>query len=392
MNRHYSTIPMENELIQLPTESDGGRFSICKIITSVTIKDGIYQWITVKDENVYWGQDAEFTMHFKNTTNEPKTLSINNPFFDFGHGSIGNTFSSFTVNLSPGEQYDYVALMSTTQFPTYLKGSLSIRIQYYDDNGMLKQAAPAKVIFLLGTMTESTLKLNGSLNINQYFTPGGVLNYEISSHSLANPLTGNSTIKLSLEKQITDGAGIPQNAEYSEIKTIYETTHDFLSNGNFYYSGVYTPQPIHPGGWYRLKLEVTAPNTLKESNRYNYFYYFQSGFNVSLGPINQDGKSFKYLIPGASYTIPIKIKNPPINAFHTYDVKNGNFEILLESPSGQEVYRKEVSGINISNETEQTLSETFIFNPLEKGQYVLKYRYWDETKERLFKLWLIQKS
>jgi hypothetical protein len=83
----YELYNSENELIQLPTESDSGRFSIYKIITPVTIKDGFYQWVTVKDENVYWGQDAEFTMHFKNTTNEPKSLTINNPFFDFGHGN-----------------------------------------------------------------------------------------------------------------------------------------------------------------------------------------------------------------------------------------------------------------------------------------------------------------
>ncbi|HLP49222.1 MAG TPA: hypothetical protein VK469_24995, partial [Candidatus Kapabacteria bacterium] len=377
----YELYDAENELIQLSTESDGGRFSIYKIITPVTIKEGVYQWLTVKDENVYWGQDAEFIMHFKNTTNEPKSLTINNPFFDFGHGWIGDKFPSFSVNLSPGAQYDHIVSLPTNQFPTYLKGSLTVRIQYYDANNVLKQIGAPKVIFLMGVMTESTLKLNGKQNINQFFNPGNTLNYEISSHYLPN-ITGNSTLKLSLEKQINDGSGIPQNAEYSQIKTIYETTHDFLTNGNFNYSGIYTPQPIHPGGWYRLKLEVTAPNGLKETNRYNYFYYFQSNFNVGLGPINQDGKSFKYLIPGASYTIPIKITNQPIDASHTYDVKNGSFEILLESPNGQEVYKKEVTGINISSGAEQTLSETFVFHPLEKGKYTLKYRYWDETKEK----------
>ncbi|HLP61017.1 MAG TPA: hypothetical protein VK186_19395 [Candidatus Deferrimicrobium sp.] len=320
-------------------------------------------------------------MHLKNMTDEPKSLTINNPFFDFGHGWIGDTFPSFTVKLSPGEQYDHMVLLPTTQFPTYLKGSLTVRIQYYDANNILKQIGAPKVIFLMGAMTESTLKLNGKQNINQSFNPGSALNYEISSHYLPN-ITGNSTLKLSLEKQIHEGTAIPQSAEYSEIKTIYETTHDFLTNGNFYYSGVYTPQPIHPGGWYRLKLEVTAPNGLKETNRYNYFYYFQSSFNVGLEPINQDGKLFKYLIPGASYTIPIKIKNPPIDAYHTYDVKNGSFELLLESPTGQEVYKKEVSGISIPNGTEQTLSETFIFHPTEKGMFILKYRYRDETKEK----------
>ncbi|HLP46035.1 MAG TPA: hypothetical protein VK469_08815, partial [Candidatus Kapabacteria bacterium] len=294
----YELYDAENNLIQSPTESDSGRFSIYKIITPVTIKEGVYQWLTVKDENVYWGQDAEFIMHFKNTTNEPKSLTINNPFFDFGHGWIGDKFPSFSVNLSPGAQYDHIVSLPTNQFPSYLKGSLTVRIQYYDADNVLKQLGAPKVIFLMGAMTESTLELNGKQNVNQFFTPGSSLNYEVSSHYLLN-IAGNSTIKLSIEKQINEENGIPQNAEYSEIKTIYEATHDFLTNGNFHYSGVYTPQPIHPGGWYRLKLEVTAPNGLKETNRYNYFYYFQSNINVGLGSINQEGQSFKYLIPGA---------------------------------------------------------------------------------------------
>ncbi|HLP46031.1 MAG TPA: hypothetical protein VK469_08795, partial [Candidatus Kapabacteria bacterium] len=55
----YQLYDAENNLIQLPTESDSGRFSIYKIITPATIKEGVYQWVTVKDENVYYGQDLE---------------------------------------------------------------------------------------------------------------------------------------------------------------------------------------------------------------------------------------------------------------------------------------------------------------------------------------------
>ncbi len=84
----YELYNAENEIIQLPTESDSGRFSIYKIITPVTIKEGVYMWVTVKDENVYWGQDVECTIHFKNTTSETKTLDVNNPFFEIGHDGI----------------------------------------------------------------------------------------------------------------------------------------------------------------------------------------------------------------------------------------------------------------------------------------------------------------
>ena len=100
----YELYDAENNLIQLPTESDGGRFSIYKIITPVTIKDGVYQWLTVKDENVYWGQDAELTIHFKNTTNEPKKLMeiINSKFEILNPKQIQNSkIKNSKQNLPP---------------------------------------------------------------------------------------------------------------------------------------------------------------------------------------------------------------------------------------------------------------------------------------------------
>jgi hypothetical protein len=103
---------------------------------------------------------VECTIHFKNTTSLAKTLDLNNPFFELGHGRIGPSFPSFQVILPPGGEYDHVASMPTAQFSPYSKSSITIRIQYHDSNGVLKQTAPAKTIFLLGTMTNSTLKLN----------------------------------------------------------------------------------------------------------------------------------------------------------------------------------------------------------------------------------------
>jgi hypothetical protein len=48
---------------------------------------------------VYSGQDISLQIHFKNTTSETKTLDVNNPFFDLGHGNIGTSFPSFQVIL-----------------------------------------------------------------------------------------------------------------------------------------------------------------------------------------------------------------------------------------------------------------------------------------------------
>jgi hypothetical protein len=91
----YELYNAENGLVQLPTESAGGRFSIYKIITPVTLKDEVRQWLTVKDENVYWGQDVEVAIHFKNATAETKTLDFNDPFFNVGHDTVKIPFPSF---------------------------------------------------------------------------------------------------------------------------------------------------------------------------------------------------------------------------------------------------------------------------------------------------------
>ncbi|MCP5053186.1 MAG: hypothetical protein GY940_38835, partial [bacterium] len=173
-----------------------------------------------------------------------------------------------------------------------------------------------------------------------------------------------------------------QNSQYAEIKTLCQAEHDFINNGNFQYSGTYTPQPVFPGDWYRMKLEVTAPNGVKEKLRYKYFYYSSSRFSVSPGFIRkEDGKKAAHLVPGETYHLRLSLNNPVLDWNRAYDVKNGNFDILLESPSGQEIYRKSMTGITMVSGETQTIDETFIFQPAEMGTYYLKYRGWDETKD-----------
>ncbi|HLP44629.1 MAG TPA: hypothetical protein VK469_01705, partial [Candidatus Kapabacteria bacterium] len=368
----YELYDAENHLIQLRTESDSGRFSIYKIITPITIKEGVYQWLTVKDENVYWGQDAEITMHFKNTTNEPKTFSINNPFFDFGHGHKGDEFSSFTVNLPANSTYEHTIYLGTTQFSPDIKSSLTVRIQYYDANNVLKQIGAPKVIFLKGVVTQSSLKLTTATS--SPIPPGGTINYEINSTCIDEPLPGITNIKLILEKFIR------QSSEFSEIQLIYQVDHDFTKNNIFKYSGSYIPASIHPGGLYRLKLEVTSPNSLKEPIRCCYFFYDQSVLITTLGKIQEEGGVLAdKIIPGHTYTIPIKVKNISRN---NYDIKNGNCTILLISDTGSEAYHKNITDITIKNGEEIQLLETFVFTPTKLGTYSFQYRSWDETRER----------
>jgi hypothetical protein len=53
--------------------------------------------------------------------------------------------------------------------------------------------------------------------------------------------------------------------------------------------------------------------------------------------------------------------------------------LVLRSENNHEVFRKEITGIAIAAEEELNHQETFVFNPVETGQYTLEYNYTDET-------------
>jgi ligand-binding sensor domain-containing protein len=192
------------------------------------------------------------------------------------------------------------------------------------------------------------------------------VNYSIHSFSEAS-IAGETTIKLVLEKYTRE------NSTYSEIQTLFQEAHDFSTGGDFQYNGSYTPETVYPRGSYRLKLEVTAPNDVKELTRYQDFYYNQSGFKVTPGGV----KPSKWLVPGESYTIPVYAGNVSTN--NDYHVTDGLCILRLMSPGGQEIYRKELTNINIAAGAQLDLTEIFVFNPLETGDYTLEYAYEDET-------------
>ena len=81
----YELTDTAGELIQLKTETPGGRYSIYKLITPADINGGLYQWITVSDEIAYWGEKIEFKMNFKNATEQVQQVEINNPYFKIAH-------------------------------------------------------------------------------------------------------------------------------------------------------------------------------------------------------------------------------------------------------------------------------------------------------------------
>ncbi|MCP4152718.1 MAG: hypothetical protein GY757_33605 [bacterium] len=365
----YELYDTENNLIQMPTESDSGRFSIYKITSPYTDKGGFYRWLTVKDEDIYWGQDLECTIHFKNITGKTQTLEVNNPYFRMGHGSGNIPFDSFSVEIPPGEEYAHVAKMSTESYNPYRKSTVTFRIQYNEPDGTLKQIGAAKLVFMMGALTQSTLGFTADKRTRM--EPGSSFKYTVNSAFTDTPQPGNTTIKVVLEQ-----AGA-RYAEYNEIETLYQTTHDFTTANTFAYDTTYTPPEVLPNGYYRLKTEVTAPNGLKEKALYQDFRYERSGFNLLVNSLQKNGETVENLIPGESYNIPISIKNPS-TPDQSYDVKNGYCTILLKT-GDKEVYRKELTAIAIAAGEEKELVETFTFTPVETGYYRLGYTYGDES-------------
>ena len=132
-----------------------------------------------------------------------------------------------------------------------------------------------------GIQTRSTLKLNTPSPV----APGGSLNYTIHSAYITQPLPGNASIRVSLEKGTWN-------------KVIYETSHDYSLAGAFAYTGTYTPETVHPSGFYRLKLEVIAANGVKEQERYHGFAYNSSHFGVILEKVIAPS-----LVPGDAYEL-----------------------------------------------------------------------------------------
>jgi hypothetical protein len=160
---------------------------------------------------------------------------------------------------------------------------------------------------------------------------------------------------------------------------VYETTHDFNMLPTFNYSGQFTPAAILTNGAYRLKLEIFDPLGSLDQTSYQDLYINASYFSVYLKTLQKDGLNVSDLSAGSTYTIPIEVKN--LSSNFSYDVQDGKFLLLLKSKTGQELYRKQVTGIKIKNGETIQLSETFTFNPTALGEYHLQIKYWDETRD-----------
>jgi ligand-binding sensor domain-containing protein len=352
----YILYDNENNIVQMAAESDGGRFAVYQKEQAHIPTGGYDIWITSLEEQYYINEKAQITLHVKSYKEEPLTIYW---WHQWGHTG-GESLP--TLVMGPGEEKEYYL---EVDFPQYMANYKELQAFFHlryksDPNSYYKILQ--KGFLVKGIQTESRLNFNSPRQL----TPGGTFNYSIQSKYVSTPLQGNTTIELALEKFSRE------SNQYEEIKILKEEAHDFNANGDFQFAGTYTPETVHPYGRYRIKLAVTAPNGIKEQERYQEFIYDRSGFLVNLAKMPQSR-----LIPGESYTLPIKITN--FGSTNNYTVKNGTYVLVLRSENNHEVFRKEITGITIAAGEEQNHQETFVFNPVQTGQYTLEYNYTDET-------------
>jgi len=354
----YILYDNENNIVQMTTESDGGRFAVYQKEQVHTPTGDFDIWITSSKEQYYVNEKAQITLHVKSYREEPLTIYW---WHQWGHTG-GESLPPLIVG--PGEEKEYYL---EVDFPRYIARYTELQAFFHvryksDPDSAVPYKSGKKGFLVKGIQTVSGLTFNS----DRQLTPGGPFDYSIQSKFVSAPLPGNSTIKLVLEKYNRE------TSQYEEIKILKEEAHDFYSNGDFHFTGTYTPETVHPYGRYRVKLEVTAPNGIKEEERYQNFIYGRSGFSVSLEKMPQ-----RLLVPGESYTIPIIITN--ISPTFNYTVKNGTYVVVLRSENNHEVFRKEITNITIATGEELNHQEAFVFNPVETGRYTLEYAYTDET-------------
>jgi hypothetical protein len=150
----FELLDADSNLIQLKTETPGGRFSIYKLITPADINGGLLRWITVNDEVVYWGEDIQCKIHIKNTTDRVRQLEVNNPYFIINHSTEPIGFKSFSVTLEPGETYEHMVSLPSSEISLAGNEKVTFKIYYKDVEGTSKQLAAAKAVYVKKALTQ----------------------------------------------------------------------------------------------------------------------------------------------------------------------------------------------------------------------------------------------
>jgi hypothetical protein len=195
----------DNQLIQMPAESDSGRFSVYKVLTDYTPDKEICCWLTIENERVMLNDPANFTLHVRNYTDSAKTI----PFrCEWSHNGV---YPLTTLTVPAGETIQY-------SFSKNVEGT--ILWVYYGTNETI-----SKGLELILPKTQSRYTLNHYWGIKV----GQPISYNLNAYNAAEKeFTGQIRFKL-----------LDEN--YNELYTIFDASHRFQPNESFTHSGLYTP-------------------------------------------------------------------------------------------------------------------------------------------------------
>lgn len=144
----YELYDAKGRLIQLPVESPGGRFAVYDSMAPVSRNPGFLQWMTVVKEGIPYGSNIQLILHLKNLTPNPVNLDIKSPFLAFNQ-ALRKPIAPFNITVPPGQLVDYPIIVSydSTWAPSPNRFmSWTIRLQYYDTDGVIKQIGWYKVV------------------------------------------------------------------------------------------------------------------------------------------------------------------------------------------------------------------------------------------------------
>lgn len=147
----YELYDAQNRLIQLPVESLDGRFAVYDSMDPVSRNPAFLQWMTAVKEEIPYGSNIQLVLHLKNLTFKPVNLDIKSPFLAFNQ-ALRKPIEPFNITIPPGQLADYPITVSyDSTWAPQPNGFMSwtIRLQYYDSDGVIKQIGLYKVVKII---------------------------------------------------------------------------------------------------------------------------------------------------------------------------------------------------------------------------------------------------
>jgi len=281
----YDLYDVEDNVILMASESDGGRFAVYHGENSYIPKDKYSTWITSASESYYWNQQPEITLHIRSYSEESITVNWR---YQWGHGT-STPLPALTV--PAGGESTYVLNPS---FPDYTSRYIESRTHFnllYKLSTDSNYASTQKGFFVKGNPTTSNIKIdNESISLKS----NSPVNYTINSR-IRNEIDTATLpdVEHILRVSLLDSSG-------NLVEVVDEKTHNFKWENTYSFTGTYIPSTRIPSGTYRLQLEVFYPDMGSEIKT-AHFYYNTSKTWVRFESI--DNTSRGYLLLGKQYPI-----------------------------------------------------------------------------------------